>query len=114
MIRKAVTPLTASPAQMARCTGAAPRHRGSKEKCRLIQPPGTASSNACGKSMPKATTAATSASRARTWATSSSSAFAGFSTGRPSWSARLATGEAVSFLPRPAGASGRVSTATIS
>ena len=28
----------ASPAISARCTGAAPRHRGSSEKCRLIQP----------------------------------------------------------------------------
>ena len=26
------------PALIARCTGAAPRHRGSREKCRLIQP----------------------------------------------------------------------------
>ena len=40
-----VAPVTESPAAMAACTGAAPRHAGSREKCRLIQPlPGTASS----------------------------------------------------------------------
>ena len=39
-----VAPLTASPAAIAACTGAAPRHAGSSEKCRLIHPcAGTAS-----------------------------------------------------------------------
>ena len=43
---KVVAPVTSSPAAMAACTGAAPRHAGSTEKCRLIQPSrGTASSS---------------------------------------------------------------------
>ena len=37
-IRNVVAPVTSSPAQMARCTGAAPRQAGSSEKCRLTQP----------------------------------------------------------------------------
>ena len=37
-IRNTVAPVTFSPAQMERCTGAAPRHWGSREKCRLYQP----------------------------------------------------------------------------
>ncbi len=41
-----VAPVTASPAAIAACTGAAPRHAGSSEKCRLTQPcAGTASSS---------------------------------------------------------------------
>ena len=38
---KTVTPKLSSPARIARCTGAAPRNLGSKEKWRLIQPRGT-------------------------------------------------------------------------
>jgi hypothetical protein len=33
-----VAPVTVSPAAMAACTGAAPRHAGKSEKCRLIHP----------------------------------------------------------------------------
>ena len=35
-----VAPVTSSPAASAACTGAAPRHAGSNEKCKLIQPSG--------------------------------------------------------------------------
>ena len=37
-IRMMVTPLSASPAMMARLIGAAPRQRGSSEACTLKQP----------------------------------------------------------------------------
>ena len=36
--RNTAAPVVESPAISARCTGAAPRQRGSSEKCRLIQP----------------------------------------------------------------------------
>ena len=39
-MRKVVAPVTSSPAQIACCTGAAPRQAGSSEKCRLTQPCG--------------------------------------------------------------------------
>ncbi len=51
-IRKVVAPVTSSPAHSACWTGAAPRHDGSTEKCRLIQPCGTRSSADCGSSAP--------------------------------------------------------------
>ncbi|KFI51395.1 hypothetical protein BCAL_1126 [Bifidobacterium callitrichos DSM 23973] len=45
-------PVVLSPAQMERCTGAAPRQAGRLEKCRLYQPSGTASSTALGRMLP--------------------------------------------------------------
>ena len=36
--RNVLAPVTWSPAMIARCTGAAPRHAGSSEKCRFTQP----------------------------------------------------------------------------
>ena len=45
------TPVSASPASIARSTGAAPRHRGSNEKCRLTKPWGTASSKGLGQQL---------------------------------------------------------------
>ena len=47
-----ITPLSASPAMMARLIGAAPRQRGSSEPCRLKQPSFGASRMACGRIMP--------------------------------------------------------------
>jgi hypothetical protein len=47
-----ITPLSASPAMIARLIGAAPRQRGSSEACRLKQPSGGASRMACGRIMP--------------------------------------------------------------
>ena len=55
------TPVSASPARIARSTGAAPRQRGSNEKCRFTKPCGNASSNATGSSCPNATTTPSSA-----------------------------------------------------
>ena len=51
-IRKVVAPVTSSPAQIACCTGAAPRQAGSTEKCRLTQPCTGMSSADCGSSAP--------------------------------------------------------------
>ena len=45
-IRITITPVSASPAMMARLIGAAPRQRGSSEACRLRQPSGAARGSA--------------------------------------------------------------------
>ena len=47
-----VTPLSASPAMMARLIGAAPRQRGSSEACTLKQPSRGASSTGFGRIRP--------------------------------------------------------------
>ena len=47
-----VAPVVGSPAQIARWAGAAPRHFGKLEKCRLYQPMGTASSTFLGRILP--------------------------------------------------------------
>ena len=47
-----VTPLSASPAMMARLIGAAPRQRGSSEACTLKQPSLGASSTGFGRIRP--------------------------------------------------------------
>ncbi len=51
-MRNVVAPVTSSPAQIACCTGAAPRHAGRQEKCRLTQPSGGMSSAEAGSSAP--------------------------------------------------------------
>ena len=51
-MRKVDAPVTASPAMIACCTGAAPRQAGSSEKCRLIQPSRGMSSAAGGMRLP--------------------------------------------------------------
>ena len=58
------TPVSRSPARIARSTGAAPRHRGSSEKCRFTI--GTRSSRRAGMIRPYATTTASSTSAAAT------------------------------------------------
>ena len=113
-MRKTVAPVTFSPAQMERCTGAAPRHWGSREKCRLYQPIGSASSTSCFRILPYATTAAACAPVAASSDTNVSSLGSDSMTGRPSSSAACLTGFATSLRPRPVGASGLVSTATTS
>ena len=45
------TPVSESPARIARSTGAAPRQRGSNEKCTLTKPDGSESSSATGKDL---------------------------------------------------------------
>ena len=47
-----VTPLSASPAMMARLIGAAPRQRGSSEACRLKQPSARRLQNRLGQDQP--------------------------------------------------------------
>jgi hypothetical protein len=112
-IRNVVAPVTSSPAQIACCTGAAPRHAGSTEKWRLTQPfVGIARADS-GISAPYATTGTQSgSSAARAAWNSGSRGCTGLSTGTPSSSARSPTGEATIRRPRPAGASGRVTTPT--
>ena len=113
-MRKTVAPVTFSPAQMERCTGAAPRHWGSREKCRLYQPIGSASSTSCFRILPYATTAAACAPVAASSDTKVSSLGSDSMTGRPSSRAACFTGFGTNLRPRPVGASGRVSTATTS
>ena len=50
--RNVVAPPTWSPARIAACTGAAPRHAGSREKCRFTQPCAGRSSSGCRISAP--------------------------------------------------------------
>ena len=51
-MRMMVTPVSASPARMARWIGAAPRQRGSSEPWMLMQPSTGASRNALGRIWP--------------------------------------------------------------
>ena len=89
------TPVRASPARMARSTGAAPRHRGSREKCRLTM--GSASSTWGLMIRPKATTTPRSAPTSSTSSTR-------LVTGRPSSRAAALTGLGVkAAAPPPAG-----------
>ena len=51
-MRMMVTPVSLSPASMARWIGAAPRQRGSREAWMLMQPSRGMSSTACGRIKP--------------------------------------------------------------
>jgi hypothetical protein len=114
-IWKVVMPVTRSPRMIAHWMGAAPRYFGSSEAWMLIDPRTGASSTACGRIWPKATTTAASAPKARRrCGHSGSRTRAGCSTVRPASSAARLTGGGVSFCPRCAGRSGWVITATIS
>src|SRR5215218_7572170 len=105
-IRKVVAPVIWSPARMACCTGAAPRQAGSSEKCRLIHPYAGMSRTRCGSSAPYATTGQQSGAISASRVTKSSSRGRnGLRVSIPSSAARSATGLAVSFFPRPLGAS---------
>ncbi len=103
------TPLSASPAMMARLIGAAPRQRGSSEACRLKQPSGTASRIGTGRISPYATTTAASALCARNSASASSvrNVF-GVRTDKPKRRASRSTGVGCNSMPRPAGFGARV------
>ena len=114
-MRKVAAPVISSPAMTACWTGAAPRQAGSSEKCRLTQPCAGMSRATLGRSAPYATTGQQSGAISRSRARNSSSrGFTGLSTSMPASSARSATGLATSRRPRPAGASGRVTTAATS
>ena len=76
-------PVTASPAMSACCTGAAPRQRGSSEKCRLIQPWRGAESSGSRTRPPYATITPRSGSSEPTSAVASSPSRAASMTGMP-------------------------------
>ena len=99
------TPVSASPARIARSTGAAPRQRGSSEKCTLSI--GSCSSTGRRISWPKATTTPRSAS-------TSSASTTSVVTGRPSSMAAAFTGVGVGALRRPRRRSGPDTTSTTS
>ena len=99
------TPVSASPARMARSTGAAPRQRGSSEKCTFNI--GTWLRRSAGMIRPKATTTASSTPAV---ATSSNS----WDTGSPRSTAAALTGLGVVVPPRPRRRSGRVTHSTTS
>ena len=114
-MRNVVAPVMSSPCSRACCTGAAPRQAGSTEKCRLTQPWGGMSSADCGSSAPYAVTGQQSGPIARSRSRNSGSrTFTGVSTSRPASRASRATGLGSRWRPRPAGASGRVTTAATS
>src|SRR3954469_20154450 len=103
------TPVCASPAMIARSTGAAPRQRGSSDGWTLSI--GCSVRNGSLSSAPNAHTTTASGPAALMRARASSSlTLSGWSTGIPSSRARTATGGGVSLRPRPAGRSGRVTT----
>ena len=98
---------------IARCTGAAPRQRGSNEKCRLIQPSRGALSSGSRTSPPYATiTPRSDSSAINSFATGSSRLAR--TTRIPAPSAASATGVGVSTFLRPCRESSRVTTATTS
>ena len=103
------TPVSSSPASIARSTGAAPRQRGSSDGCRFS----ISCSDSSGSliSAPKAQIAIASGSAAaiRSLACSAFTS-SGWKTSMPSSRAVSATGGAASLRPRPRGASGRVTT----
>ena len=70
-MRMMVTPVMASPANSARCIGAAPRHRGKSEAWMLKQPKWGMASASAGKINPYATTTSASNSRLRSVAAAS-------------------------------------------
>src|SRR4051794_12790323 len=103
------TPVWASPAIIARSTGAAPRQRGSSDGCTLRMSWSVSSGSLT--SAPKAhritASGCTAAMRARA---ASSLTDAGWSTSMPSSRAATATGGGPILRPRPCLASGRVTT----
>src|SRR3984957_17404050 len=103
------TPVRASPAIIARSTGAAPRQRGSSDGCTLSSSPTDSSGSLI--SAPNAHTTTACGSIAATYDNVTGAlTFAGCSTRSPRERARSATGGEASRRPRPRGRSGRVST----
>src|SRR5581483_8606969 len=98
-VRWIVTPVTSSPARIARSTGAAPRHRGSSNGCTFNHSAWASSEG--GMYSPYAHTTTTSTG-------SGSSGRDGWCTAIPSRSAASFAGGGASLRPRPLCASGRV------
>src|ERR1700691_4985126 len=110
-----VAPVMSSPCRTACCTGAAPRQAGSSEKCKFTQPCRGTSSADCGSSAPYAVTGQQSGAISRNRSRNTGSrGRAGVSTSSPSDRASVATGDGSTRRPRPAGASGRVTTSATS
>ena len=103
------TPVTSSPAMIARSTGAAPRHRGSSDGCTFSISQRDSSGSVM--SAPKAHTS-TASGRACAIVSIADSALTetGWSSAIPSSRAASATGGGDSLRPRPRGRSGRVTT----
>ena len=115
-MRNVVAPVISSPCRIACCTGAAPRQAGSSEKCRFTQPCARnverrrRQQRAVGddrRSSPARARAAGRGTPGRRAAAESAPA-------TPAAAASSATGGCVAWRPRPAGAGGRVITATTS
>ena len=105
------TPVSASPAMIARSIGAAPRQRGSSDGWTFTS--SNALSSGSFNIAPNAQTMTTSGAASAIRATASGAlTSSGWNRSRPSARATSATGGAVSFRPRPAGRSGRVTTRT--
>ena len=110
-----LTPVSLSPDSIARCTGAAPRHRGRRDAWTLMQPNLGISSAAAGRIRPYATTTIKSAAKLRsTDCAPLDLSESGCQTGKSAVSAIFLTGDACSCFPRPARRSGCVNTETIS
>ena len=96
-----VIPVTVSPRMIAHWIGAAPRYLGRSEAWMLIEPRDGASSTACGRIWPNATTTATSARSARNRSGHSGSrSRGGCRTGSPAANAATLTGGGVRRCPR--------------
>ena len=108
---KTLAPVRSSPAMIARWTGAAPRQRGSSEKCRFIQPSRGAESSGSRTRPPYATITPRSGAIAVTASVASPDRRLAFRSLRPSSSAARATGVGVRMPRRPTGESSRVMTA---
>ena len=101
-------PVRSSPAMIARCVGAAPRHRGSREACTLSGYLNSANTEA-GRICPYAATTIKSAwSSVNALSSLSDRKFSGCLTSTPAASARSLIALWRDFRPRPAGRSGWV------
>ena len=112
--RMIVTPVSVSPAMIARWIGAAPRQRGSSDACTLIMPSRGRSSSALRQDLAVGRDhAEVGAERASGSRNASSLQAFGLQDGQPRVDgARALTGAAVTFWPRPRGRSGCVTTPT--
>ena len=103
------TPVSASPAMIARSTGAAPRQRGSSDGCTLKISYSLSSGSETITPYAQRASASGSAAAIRS-STSGACSASGWISSSPSERAVSATGGDCSALPRPLGRSGRVIT----
>ncbi len=104
------TPVSASPARIARSTGAAPRQRGSSEKCTFTNPSGSASRNGGREQLTERDDDAELGARSRRRRRSTSRARAGRAHRQPELGAASFTGLGSWPPPRPRRRSGWVTT----